>query len=343
MCIRRLIYQKSEGLYTVEGAFTIIIFTALIMMLLSIITIIETEVAVQSALNQTAMQLSEYSYAVGNEIDIESSEETTLKGIIQSATREAVGFTSGAALCELLSRDRIDEKSLLQIEDGFSGINFSASNILGDGKTISVIAIYKIKVNTFGLVDKTLNICQKAQTMAWLPYYAETLASPDLAQGGSGSIWNETNFTRGQYFVREEKDKSKENCVESGQGIDLYYKDTGKVVEIYSLNVFNSSYSYNTGNIENASDYSPNEENISKRIYNYVKDYKKDISECGNRITMESGSEEKFSPKEKELVIVVPNEAKGQDAFENVFDTLKSEIKSKNGINLKIVYSEDAL
>ena len=55
-------------MYTVEGAFTIIIFTVLIMMLLSIINIVETEVEVQSAINQTAMQLSQYSYAVGNEI-----------------------------------------------------------------------------------------------------------------------------------------------------------------------------------------------------------------------------------------------------------------------------------
>lgn len=343
MFIRRLITQKNEGLYTVEGALTIVIFTALIMMLLSIIMIIETEVEVQSAINQTALQLSQYSYAVGNEVDITTSEETTLKGIIQNAKREAVGFTMGSALCEMLIRDRVDEKAVSQIDGGFFGIDFSFSNILGDGKTITIIAIYKINVNTFGLVDKTLNICQKAQTVAWLPYYADTLASPDLAQGGNCSIWNETNFARGQYFVSEEKEKSRECSVEPGQGIDLYYKSSGKVVEVYSLNVFDSSYSYNDGDLSKASDYSPNEESIKKQINRYVKEYKKDISDCGSSITMESGAEEKFSPKEKELIIIVPSEAKGQEAFESVFDNLKSEIKSKSGIDLKIVFSEDAL
>lgn len=343
MCIRRLVTQRSNGLYTVEGALTIVIFTALIMMLLSIITIIETEVEIQSAINQTAMQLSQYSYAVGNEIDLDTNEETTLKGILQNAKREAAGFTVGSALCELVVKDRIDEKALSQVDGGFGGINFSVSNILGDGKTITIVAIYKINVNTFGLVDKSLNICQKAQTAAWLPYYAESLASPELSQGGNGSIWNETNFTRGQYFVGEEKDRSREASVKSGQGIDLYYKESGKVVEVYSLNVFDSSYSYNTGDLSNASDYSPNEESIEKRINRYVREYKKDISECGNSITMESGAEEKFYPKEKELIIIVPKEAEGQKSFDSVFKNLKNEIKNKSDIDLKIIYSEDAL
>jgi len=343
MFIRRLLLNKSDGLYTVEGALTIVIFTALIMMILSIITIMETEVKIQTAINQTAMQLSQYSYAVGNEIEVSNDEETTLKGIIQSAAREAVGFSSGSALCDLISRDKIEERALSQIDGGYEGIDFSVSNVLGDGKTITVVAIYKINVNTFGLVDKSLKICQKAQTVAWLPYYAETLASSELAHGGSGSIWNDTNFARGQHFVNEEKEKSIEHSVEAGQGIDLYYKDSGKTVEVFSMNVFDSSYSYNTGDLKNASDYSPNKENIEERILRDVRDYKKDISACGKKIVMASGSEEKFNPKEKEMILIVPNEVKGQKAFEDVFLELQEEIKSKNDINLVIVYSEDAL
>lgn len=343
MFIRRSFLEKDNGLYTVEGSITIVIFTALIMMLLSIITIMETEASIQNAINQTAMQLSEYSYAVGGEIDITTSEETTLKEIIQSATREALGFTAGKALCETLTKNRINENSISQIEGGFSGIDFSKSNILGDGKTITVVAIYEIKVNTFGLVDKRLNICQEAQTAAWLPYYADLLASSELTQGGSGSIWNETNFTRGQYFVREEKGVSPSNAVKSGQGIDLYYEDSGKVMEVYSLNIFSGSYSENDGDYKNASDYLPNSESIKKQIEKYTKEYQKDILGCGKTIIMEDGREEQFFPTEKDLILILPNEAKGQKSFVELFDEIKRETKSESGINLKIIYSEDAL
>lgn len=343
MFIRRFMFSTNRGLYTVEGACTIIIFTALIMMLLSIITVIETEVAVQNAINQTAMQLSQYSYAVGNEVNIESDEEASLKGIIGSFARETVGFTTGSAVCETLTRDRIDEKSLNLVDGGFSGLNFSVSNVLGDGKTITVIVIYKINVNTFGLTDKSLNICQQAKTAAWLPYYAETLAAEGTGGSSNSSIWKDSNFSRGQYFVKQEKEKYKENSVKSGQGIDLYFKETGKTVEIYSLNVFSSTYSYNSGDSSNPSDYSPKSDGIKKTVYQYVKDYKKDISNCGGSITMESGAEERFSAGEKELIIVVPNEAKSVPGMDEIFNEMRTEIASKNDINLKIVYSEDAL
>ena len=50
-------FASSDGLYTVEGAFTIVIFTVLIMMLLSMMTVVQTEMEVQNALDQVAMEL----------------------------------------------------------------------------------------------------------------------------------------------------------------------------------------------------------------------------------------------------------------------------------------------
>ena len=76
-------FASSEGLYTVEGAFTIVIFTVLIMMLLSMMTVVQTEMEVQNALDQVAMELSEYSYLVGDEVEVSSEETTTLKTILQ--------------------------------------------------------------------------------------------------------------------------------------------------------------------------------------------------------------------------------------------------------------------
>lgn len=343
MYMRRVL-SRNKGMYTVEGAFTIVIFTILIMMLLSIITIMETEVEVQSAINQTAMQLSQYSYAVGNEIDIENDETTLLKSIISDVKREALGFATGAALCTMLTENRINEKALYYVDGGFGGINFAASNILGDGKTITVIAMYRINVNTFGLFDKQLHICQKAQTAAWLPYYADELAANTGETSTSkSSIWNESNFARGQFFVREEKEKQKELGVKAGQGIDLYDRKSGRTVEIFSLNIFNPSYSFNSGDLKNAAEYSPNEEQILKELNEHLGDYRKDIRQCGKRIIMDDGSEEVFAISSKEMILVLPNEAKDLDNFNSFFESFKEYAMEKDGVEVTIVYSEDAL
>lgn len=343
MCMLRVL-SRNKGMYTVEGAFTIVIFTVLIMMLLSIITIMETEVEIQSAINQTAMQLSQYSYAVGNEIDVENNETTLLKSIISDVKREALGFATGAALCTLLTENRINEKALYYVDGGFSGINFAASNILGDGRTITVIAMYRINVNTFGLFDKQLHICQKAQTAAWLPYYADELSAvAGEASSGGSSIWNETNFARGQFFVREEKEKQKELGVKAGQGIDLYDRESGRTVEIFSMNIFNPSYSFNSGNLKNAGDYSPNEEQMLKELNEHLSDYRKDIRQCGKRIVMDDDSEETFLVSHKEMILVLPNEARDLESFNSFFNDFKEYAKEKDDVDVKIIYSEDAL
>lgn len=335
--------KTDSGMYTVEGAFTIVIFTVLIMMLLSIITIIETEAEIQSAIDQTAMQLSQYSYAVGDKVNVDNDETTLLKSILQDAKRELVGFATGSALCEPLAKSRIDEKYLYLVDGGASGLNFSASNVLGDGRTINVTVIYRINVNTFGLFDKQLTVCQKARTAAWLPYYADELAAVPSDSAGRSSIWHETNFARGKYFVAEQKEKNPAIGVSPGQGIDFYDKETGRVTEVFSMNIFNSYYSFNSGDPAVAGDYAPNEEMLSKQLNEYVRDYKKDIRQCGRTITMDSGAEERFTVNEKEMILILPNEAEGLENFDSFFRDFRTSTLEKDGINLKIIYREDAL
>lgn len=339
MFIHRLLLTTNRGLYTVEGAFTIVIFTALFMMLLSIIPIIRTESVVQAAINQTAMEVSEYSYAVCSATVVNENTDS-LKAILSSVEREAKGFTTGSIICKELTENRIDEKTLKNIDDGYDGLNFSYSNILGDGETISVIVIYKINVETFGFVDKTLTICQKAQTKAWLPYDAEILDATDT---DSSSIWSQTNFVRGKYFLEKIKDENKAINVKSGQGIDLYNEETGKVTEIFSLNIFESSYSYNADDLNVADNYSPNTDNLEKQIYSYVSDFESDISKCGQTIEMADGSTKNLNVNSKEIIIVLPKEAKENKNFVSFFRIIKTEIKFYRDITLKYVYMEEAL
>ena len=116
-------FASSEGLYTVEGAFTIVIFTVLIMMLLSMMTVVQTEMEVQNALDQVAMELSEYSYLVGDEVEVSSEETTTFKTILQDVKRELLSNTLGAKACDIMIKDLLDDRKLRQVVDGIEGTN----------------------------------------------------------------------------------------------------------------------------------------------------------------------------------------------------------------------------
>ena len=330
------LFNKNPALYSVEGAFTIVIFTALFMMLISLISVIQVECEVADALNEVAMQLSQVSYAVLSGDDGNNEETTKLRTVLKATERDVVGFTSGNVLCNTLVTPKIDRKIMNQIDGG--KINYSASNTLGDGRTISLVAIYDIKVETFGLVDKRLHICQRAETLAWLPYNVSIL-NPDYET--KSSIWDETNFTRGKYFVTQVKGSTPVCEVESGQGFDLYYRDEGKVVEIVSLNVFSPSYSYCNGKKNDPQSYSPNSENIEKQLDKIIAAYKKDIKQSKNDILMADGSYAPLLIEEKELILILPNEAQ-TDAFSSYFENLIGKYANE-GFKVQIQYSEDAL
>lgn len=341
-CITRRAFLKSRGLYTVEGAFTIVIFTVLIMMLLSMMTVVQAEMEVQNALDQIAMKFSEYSYLVGDEVEISSDESTTLKTILQDVKREVLSNSLGSEACDLMIRDLIDEKKLNLVIDGIDGIDFEGTSILGDGRSIKVQANYSIKVDAFGFVDKKLEIVQKSQTMAWLPYYSDTL-SPAPVSDGKGSIWNDTNFARGQYFVNEQKAQYKENEVKPGQGIDLYFDDVGKVTEIYSLNVFNDTYSKFSGDNGNPNSYVLNEEEVQEQLEEYLRAFKKDIKNCDGKIEMASGAETRLTVNYKEIILVVPVEAKENSELNSNLESMCKAAGEKEQIDIKLVYSEEAL
>ena len=57
--------SSDRGSYSVEGALSLTVFTACLMALISILTVIKTEAEIGDALRETAMELSQYSYVWG--------------------------------------------------------------------------------------------------------------------------------------------------------------------------------------------------------------------------------------------------------------------------------------
>lgn len=358
--------QSENGFYTLEAAISITIFTSLFMILLSLISIIRVETVVQSAINQTAMQLSQYSYAVlsvnealqGEKIspisEIEQANDEINENkisayiytILKDAEREASGYIGGAVVCKAIVKnnfgfDKYDEWLEKQgISGGYDGLSFLTSNILGDGEKINVSVIYKIKVNTFGFYEKTITVCQNAQTRAWLPPGADEVFDLDK-DGAEASIWQETSFVRGKYFVKKLKSAEPSAAVKSGQGIDLYYKSERIISEIFSMNVFAASYSVKS---DENSTYRANEEYIIEQLKTYARKFNFDILKTQRLIEMDDGSLGNFgSLNERRLILIVPIEALQNESFKNCFTAAEKELFDKYGVTLVVKYMEEAL
>lgn len=364
--------RREEGLYTLEAAFAITIFTSLFMILLSLISLIRVETVVQSAINQTAMQLSQYSYAVLSVKDalqgvnvpsvaeekdsnehIESKIPSYIYSLLKDAEREMLGYAGGGLICEAVTRYNFDfddyDKWLENqgIKGGYEGLSFLTSNILGDGKRISVSVIYKVKVNTFGFYEKYITVHQRAQTRAWLPPDADEIFDLEDKENNK-SIWQETSFIRGKYFVEKLKNAEANAAVKSGCGIDLYYKSERIIAEIFSMNVFSASYSECTAKAESEINdpmmYTPNEEYILKQLKSYARDFNFDIVKTERIIEMEDGSLGNFGRlNEKRLILIVPLEASQNIAFKECFDSVSMDLLKKYGVTLAVKYMEEAL
>ena len=331
------IKNDSSGLYTLEGAFAITIFASLFMMLLSLIAVMRVEMVVQYAINETAMQLSQYSY-VGESIKEQSPE---LQLCVDAGKSD---------LCKLLIKKNFHRNDIdiwlkrQGVCEGYEGFNFSGSRLLDGNGDISIVAIYKLKLSAFGNSSKTLTICQKAQTAAWLCAADRKALDEDES---IENIWQKNSFVRGKYFVRKVKAESPDASVKSGQGIDLYFKKGRVIAEVYSMHVFMPSYSSISPDVTEK-DYSPSsykadDEAICKQIIEYSEKFDFDIDKTQRLIDMEDGSLANFGRlNEKQLILIVPKEAEGIESFNNSFKKVSSKIKNEKDMTLVIRYCEEA-
>ena len=82
-------------------------------------------------------------------------------------------FVCKAVMPKYLSGDQELTNEMLEsvgIEGGMSALDFSASKILEDGRTIELVVIYRMNAKklTWGMVDKELYFKQVAVTAAWI-------------------------------------------------------------------------------------------------------------------------------------------------------------------------------
>lgn len=311
---------KTRGSYSVEAALALSVFTALVMMLISLIPIVQVNSIIEHSVSEIALELSENAY------DTESFFE------------EKSEYSDSADWCKELVRERLNAESsnpdnwlkLKGISNGMDGIDFSSTAILDGENEINISLKYEIDINTFGFIKKTVSMKREAKTKAWLPYdfSFESICTDD----GVG-IWQQNEFIRGKYFVKRIKDLHPEKGVKSGQGIDIYDERENKVSEIFSMNIFSKSYL--TGDTE------LNVDAVLEQFEKYISDFEHDIDSLSGTVEMDNGEKRKLKVTKKEMIVVFPLEAESP-IYSGVLDAIFIELNEIYGIEATLYYLEEA-
>lgn len=228
---------------------------------------------------------------------------------------------------------------------GLDGLDFRMSSFLTDQRSINVVVIYQIKVNGFGLFDRTLTIKQTASTASW----TKGTSISDAVK--SASPWTKGDFERGSEFVSILKDENGDKAVASGHGIDIYDQSSNTFTEVYSMNVFSASYSdyaQVSTNPESVDNYSFKESVIKGKIKGYASTLLADINKVDVDLTMEDGrtvqtAKESVQHRSAVLILVVPEEAKKNSDNLAILNRITEEIKAETGVTVQWTYRDTAL
>lgn len=226
--------------------------------------------------------------------------------------------------------------------NGIDGMDFRLSNFLSDGRSVNIVVVYEVELNGFGIFNKTLVIKQTASTAAWVK--GKTLKEVV----DSKSIWDESNFNRGGQIVDKIKSKDSSKAVEQGKGIHLYDESENTYTLIRSINVYNKTYSSFTmsENVSESDSFTLKKSDIKRSISADARKIKSSTKNAGNSLTMEDGSIKQLSSinsRKPVLLIVLPEEVRGNPEHKKIIDEIASEIKKEDGVEVEIQYLQKAL
>lgn len=366
-----------SGSVTIEATLALMVFIFGYLALLALTFAVRTESAVQCALDRTAAQISQYCYAADR---LSVSEYIEQAGITASETLELIeglsdisrlngpddesagflndlvsAFSDGSVLSGVLcepvframlsenlagSREQSDEYLMSLAGITCNDIDLHYSEVLKDGKTVEMVAVYKVRLHSFGLpVSKGLAITMKntAVTSAWVN---RTAANTEYVR----SKWRLSSFERGKAWVAEIKSEHSMDAVKGGKGIDIY--KLGKYTMICSMNIFAQTYSEcRVFGSSNASDYSVNKDAVMKAVGGYSSKLLECIETKATSLQFENGIHvpDAGENRKAELIIVLPEEAGNTESIRTVLDDIAESIKKNNGVEVVYEYRERAL
>lgn len=160
MCIKNRKNMVRKSRYTVKGAITaeaslaLFLFLIFFLCIMQFYIILNLEIRMQSALEQTADAQASYA-AIRDYHDEDGSLSCIQCGLDYTYAKNNV--------IRLLGKDYLDAS---WIEGGKNGLSFEKSDILTDGSTLSLIVFYKVRIPFFLIPDIT--VVQKTHRRIWI-------------------------------------------------------------------------------------------------------------------------------------------------------------------------------
>ncbi len=304
---KKVYSSDGKGSITVEAAILLPIFITAIMTFVFIIKVYYTHEIIQQAITGACEEMNVYSliYYETNVDEVISSME---KFSESQKVRDALGDTWITSIVEQLGKGATDyvraqtvlvpiSKSLvkknlevsyfdnadkrlrwLNLKDGFSGIAFTSSKMLADGKSIDIIVSYEMSLPFLTDFLPGLKIEQTASSCVWAGEDGVKRAEERVEET---SIWDMSNINRGKEIRKL-------------QGANLPFNfptiasfKNGTATSIKSLNIDEAYYESSI--------------NLKKKLLLYID--KLDKFECGEstEIAIES-----WQVNKKELRLIIP-------------------------------------
>ncbi len=253
---------------------------------------------VSSALENTG--LLKYIREFGKNATDYARAQTVLVPITKILVREHLGTSSDKADTRLKN---------LNIPDGFEGIDFTHSRMLADGKSVDIVAEYKLKFPFLTQLLPEIKITQTASACVWAGEDGVSSLKGDSDENEQ-CVWNLENIKRG----REIRRLQGANLPFNFPVISKY--ENGTAASIKSLNL-DETYYHNTTNLQN-------------KLKGYIRKLQEFSGGKSGSVTID-GSQ----ILRKELILVVPETEISATQLQTLNQCI--DIAREQGINLKIV------
>lgn len=382
--------RKLKGSVTIEASLALSLFIIGFATILSLAGVVRAQRALQHGIDQTALEISAYCYAAdkagmtsavsassmsfGDAVDRmtglsgdETGDSSEASDIISAVSRimlgdradESVNGPAADGICRALvtkyiSDDRISADSYLERLCGISlgDINFRHSAFLRDGKTIKIVAVYKVDLDPFGILPGKgfeISLKNSASTRAWIPEPLES-AEPDQQDEEKdvlSSKWLiEGNDPRGKALKSLVCSENPGHVVMPGKGIDLYFRSENVMKEIFSMDIFKSTYTTcSVPDSTDPDDYSLKGNAASVKIKNYAEHIIKSYGKLKGELKMEDGSAADIPKKKPSLavVIIMPEETEKNKEIMNMLASAADQIKKEKNVAVEYQFREKTL
>lgn len=366
-----------NGSVTVEASLALAFFIFGYLAVLSLVFTVRAESAVQYGIDRTAAEIAHYCYAAdrlsvtdyirkagvtageaADSMALLSSDEKLPAGGSEESGRIAeladmltggrkISGMAGAPLIKAvfsscMAGDRESTDDFLMDMAGITcdDIDFSYSSVLSDSDDVEIVAVYTIKLRTFGLFgDAGISFTMKntAAACAWVP-------EKNKRGRKSDSLWDLPNLERGKAWTSLIKSENPSDAVKGGHGIDLYR--LGKYSAVRSADIFSPKYSScRDRKSSNPDDYTVKTEAVYTLLSEFALATRRAVKDYSGKLQFENGIHvpDPGAAGKTELIIIVPEEAGNTFKIKNALEECGNTVSAEYGVSVKFVYRQKTL